>query len=781
MAKLVSYLRHLYYASLYKDQDEVDSGGIFGKKFASTSRFVVSSKVWMNTIPTHDCDVLLTFPAKTDDHTLMWLLARLRNRTPELEVHVRHHSNTGVYGFYLTATYDNLLKGAEELELKKSLKTEYGGGMKEFEYNDRDCYQHSDEEDVFLTSQERQIIVRHMLYNLRAITGDNLNGKIRFLEGQAIVPKLLTRKVISQVLPLHCSSDLTNLRKTWVQAFFQKQPLGKICEYFGVKIAMYFAYLGHYTLALMLPAIFGIFIWTFPSKDQEVEDIWFVVFALFNVFWATLYLEHWKRRSSELAYQWGTLDQGPELLVEPRPLFTGELKVNEVTGRQEFYYPPWKRHLFRYLVTFPVIAVCLLVVLISMLLVFQVDDWMLAKIKAGDLPKFCKFGPKILLALTIGILDDMYKKIAYWLNDSENYREDRSYENHLIIKLVCFQFVNSFLSLFYIAFYLGDMNRLKEQLAALLITRQVVGNFKEALLPYIIEKVKLFQLGYKMTANISPDTLDKEMMHMIGKKAKGNGDPSLTDDTNRATTPVPGGVEEISFPSLEKECSTEGATCPKKEENHTPTTQVPPEFGCLDVSYSGPQLTQAEVESAMKLYDDTFEDYLEMFIQFGYVILFSSAFPLAALCALLNNIIEIRSDAFKLCMTFQRPFGQRVENIGIWQDMLELMGVIAVIVNCALVGMSGQVHRLFPNMGPTETIVFIVVLEHIILAFKCSIAYAIPDIPYWVEQQMAKWEFGRREALKRFQSKSTKEKAQSLNHSSSNESCPSDTNKVKKS
>jgi anoctamin-8 len=53
-----------------------------------------------------------------------------------------------------------------------------------------------------------------------------------------------------------------------------------------------------------------------------------------------------------------------------------------------------------------------------MLLVFQVDDWVLAKIKAGDLPKMCKFGPKILLALTIGILDDMYKKIAYWLNDA---------------------------------------------------------------------------------------------------------------------------------------------------------------------------------------------------------------------------------------------------------------------------------------------------------------------------------------------------------------------------
>lgn len=66
-------------------------------------------------------------------------------------------------------------------------------------------------------------------------------------------------------------------------------------------------------------------------------------------------------------------------------------------------------------------------------------------------------------------------------------------------------------------------------------------------------------------------------------------------------------------------------------------------------------------------YDGTFADHLEMTIQLGYVILFSSAFPPAALCAMLNNLIEIRSDAFKLVYVCQRPFGQRVPNIGTWQ------------------------------------------------------------------------------------------------------------------
>lgn len=44
----------------------------------------------------------------------------------------------------------------------------------------------------------------------------------------------------------------------------------------------------------------------------------------------------------------------------------------------------------------------------------------------------------------------------------ENYRLQSKYENHLIAKVALFQFVNSFLSLFYIAFYLRDQDKLKE-------------------------------------------------------------------------------------------------------------------------------------------------------------------------------------------------------------------------------------------------------------------------------------------------------------------------------
>lgn len=45
---------------------------------------------------------------------------------------------------------------------------------------------------------------------------------------------------------------------------------------------------------------------------------------------------------------------------------------------------------------------------------------------------------------------------------AENYREQSKYDNHLIGKVALFQFVNSFLSLFYIAFYLRDQEMLRE-------------------------------------------------------------------------------------------------------------------------------------------------------------------------------------------------------------------------------------------------------------------------------------------------------------------------------
>ena len=109
------------------------------------------------------------------------------------------------------------------------------------------------------------------------------------------------------------------------------------------------------------------------------------------------------------------------------------------------------------------------------------------------------------------------------------------------------------------------------------------------------------------------------------------------------------------------------------------------------------------------------------------------------------------------------------------QKVMEVMGVLAIVVNCYLIGQCGQLQRLFPWLSPEAAIVSVVVLEvglaaglgepgggwvspclqppplspqHFALLLKYLIHVAIPDIPGWVAEEMAKLEYQRREAFK---------------------------------
>lgn len=44
-----------------------------------------------------------------------------------------------------------------------------------------------------------------------------------------------------------------------------------ICDYFGVKIGMYFAWLGFYTNSMLYPAVIGFLLWILAEADQVPE------------------------------------------------------------------------------------------------------------------------------------------------------------------------------------------------------------------------------------------------------------------------------------------------------------------------------------------------------------------------------------------------------------------------------------------------------------------------------------------------------------------------------
>lgn len=60
-----------------------------------------------------------------------------------------------------------------------------------------------------------------------------------------------------------------------------------------------------------------------------------------------------------------------------------------------------------------------------------------------------------------------------------------------MLKLASFYFVNNFGSLFFLAFQTRDMDLLQQTLSSLLITRQLIGNVKEQLVPYLTARSSL--------------------------------------------------------------------------------------------------------------------------------------------------------------------------------------------------------------------------------------------------------------------------------------------------
>lgn len=94
------------------------------------------------------------------------------------------------------------------------------------------------------------------------------------------------------------------------------------------------------------------------------------------------------------------------------------------------------------------------------------------------------------------------------------------------------------------------------------------------------------------------------------------------------------------------------------------------------------------VRSEVSLPDyDTFDDYSEMVTQFGYVALWSTIWPLAPLMSLLNNLIEARSDAFKIAVHVRRPIPVRTDTIGPWLESLSFLAWLSALTNSALVYM----------------------------------------------------------------------------------------------
>ncbi|XP_068092339.1 anoctamin-10 isoform X2 [Hyperolius riggenbachi] len=520
--------------------------------------------------------------------------------------------------------------------------------------------------DDFLTMAECQYIIKHELDNLRAQDETHIPGysQAKLYPGKSIVRRMQTSGILLQIFSLHDRDALKLLAKDWYHHVrISHQPIDEIRHYFGDTIGLYFAFLEYFTWALVPMASVGLLYYSFTWESYDN----YVVFAMFNLVWATVILEVWKRYSSTLAYRWGSLLMKRQF-EEPRPGFHGVLGTNPVTGKREPTYSSLKRQLRMYLISVPFVCLSLYLALYVMMIYFDMEHWALQyhQEEQSLYSTVMMYVPSTVYAIVIEIMNRIYRYAAEFLTSYENHRLESSFQNHLVLKVLVFYGVNCFASLFYIAFVMYDIPLLKQSLVCLLLVSQFFNQIFETFLPYWMQK--------------------RSKRQVIAK-----------------VKPIKEGTDTL--------------------------------------------LEQIKIEKNMATYLGTFDDYLELYLLFGYVSLFSCVFPAAAILVVLNNISEMYTDALKICRVYKRPFAEPSSSIGVWMLAFETLGVLAVVTNCALLGMSPQIKATLQDWH-LDPFLTAITVEHALLALKCILAFVIPDEPHDIRVKLARLEFESLEALK---------------------------------
>ncbi|OXB76708.1 UNVERIFIED_CONTAM: hypothetical protein H355_000256 [Colinus virginianus] len=240
----------------------------------------------------------------------------------------------------------------------------------------------------------------------------------------------------------------------------------------------------------------------------------------------------------------------------------------------------------------------------------------------------------IISFIVIMVLNIIYEKVAILITDFELPRTQTEYENSLTTKMFLFQFVNYYSSCFYIAFFKGKFVGYP-------------GN-------------PVYWLGKYRNEECDPGgclfELTTQLAIIVGGKAIWNN------------------IQEVLLPWIK---NLIGRYCADaRSEKIVPRWEQ--DYHLQPIGKLG-----------------LFYEYLEMVIQFGFVTLFVASFPLAPLLALINNMLEIRLDAWKLTTQFRRMVPQKAQDIGAWQPIMQGIAILAVVTNAMIIAFtSDMIPRL---------------------------------------------------------------------------------------
>ncbi|CAF3714176.1 unnamed protein product [Adineta steineri] len=607
--------------------------------------------------------------------------------------------------------------------------------------------------ELYFTPSERSLLTYELLTRAHSDDHDGdlsqappigqpkINTVVALREGvrRPGIDRLIAKKAYQSYFPLHEPlrddvrhtndeelNDREKLTKHWatMRQCFKFQPLSLIRSYMGEKIAFYFALTGFYNQMLIPPAIVGLIIFIYgaatvftdtPTSDicgsygqstymcprcdlscpfwklnescvyskisYVFDNIATVVFAILMSLWARWFVEFWKRREAVLRYEWDSINF--DSTFEPiRPAYEtkaekigGERRINPVTEIEEPYISLKKRIRWLILsVVVVIVTVAIVCVTVFCTIIYRIQmDYLLKSTSVKTYSSIIITVTSAVMNLICSlILSLLYYWIASKLTDLELHKYQSKYDNSLIIKIYLFQFANFYASLFYIAFFKGRSTEYPSNYG-----EPGKGDFTEQCDPAgcLVElsiQLIIIMIGMQIVSNLW------EFIYAMGR------------------------------------------TLTRLFRNH------------------GKKYEDEPWEEDYNLYDFNsivlIDEYLELAIQFGFVTLFAVAFPLAPLFALINNLVELRLDAWKLLTRYKRPIPFKAADIGIWSDIFSGVSYLAVLTNAIVIAWTSEfipkmAYRILQSTGSSLSGYVDWTLTSISIADYNNTGRMPPDVP----------------------------------------------------
>ncbi|KAE9401132.1 hypothetical protein BT96DRAFT_818323 [Gymnopus androsaceus JB14] len=515
--------------------------------------------------------------------------------------------------------------------------------------------------------------------------------------GLGIHPEVPSWDFIQSIFCLHDRE----FNELWIRAWTHNWistasvPREQIRDHFGDAMSLYFIFIQSYTRALAVPAAIGIVFWF-------IEASYSPIYSLLISVWAIGFVEWWRLEERRIALKYGV---------------RGATKVEKARVQNAHLDgSAWMREV-RILASVPVIIGFALLLAVLMTVIFFLEEFC-EHFYTGPGKQYVSFTPTILYAIFIPHLISFFQSCAESFTAWENHFLHSTHDRSVTLKTFIFTALVAYLSLtltalVYVPFgdamvkaalgWLGqsaystilfdgrselrlDRARLEEQMFAYCATNQLMDSAQEIGWPYLMKLWEdLLELG--------PWKKHPPSKHMILDELSDSPPSSPISESPTQETYTPQSPFERTFSHL-RSFSTSS----------------------LGFTHNSPQplLARALHESTLPSTPSNLStDYSEMVIQFGYIVLWSTIFPLAPLLALLNNVLEMRKDAFRITQHEQRAIPNRVESIGPWLDVLGFLGWGSAVVNVILVGLfcprlgddsgSGTCGYMFDLTGDTAT------------------------------------------------------------------------------